>query len=95
MAVSPVAVCGVEQSAADHADRAVSGKLNPTSTWSTLSTAASSTVFAPTDRRRRQAVTRRRWETLKTNSDLLTSILTYTWFPARSPRRSGRHPQDR
>ena len=87
--------CGVEHPLLTTLTAAVSGELNPHVNLVDTLDGGQFTVFAPTD----EAFAKldpATVETLKTNSDLLTSILTYHVVPGQvAPGAGRRHPQDR
>ena len=74
---------GVEQPDADHADSALSGKLNPNVNLVDTLNGGEFTVFAPTDDAFAK-IDPATIEKLKTDSDLLTSILTYHVVPGQA-----------
>ena len=94
MAVSPVAVAASNNPLLTTLTAAVSGKLNPNVNLVDTLNGGQFTVFAPTDAAFAK-LDPATVETLKTNSDLLTSILTYHVVPGQASPGSGRrHPQD-
>ena len=83
MAASPVAVAASNNPLLTTLTAAVSGKLNPNVNLVDTLNGGQFTVFAPTD----EAFAKldpATVETLKTNSDLLTSILTYHVVPGQA-----------
>ena len=75
--------CGIEQSDADHADQGVSGQLNPKVNLVDTLNGGEFTVFAPTDDAFAK-IDPATIEKLKTDSDLLTKILTYHVVPGQA-----------
>ena len=83
MAVSPVAVAASNNPLLTTLTAAVSGKLNPNVNLVDTLNGGQFTVFAPTDAAFAK-LDPATIETLKTNSDLLTSILTYHVVPGQA-----------
>ena len=83
MAVSPVAVAASNNPLLTTLTAAVSGKLNPNVNLVDTLNGGQFTVFAPTDAAFAK-LDPATVETLKTNSDLLTSILTYHVVPGQA-----------
>ena len=83
MAVSPVAVAASNNPLLTTLTAAVSGKLNPNVNLIDTLNGGQFTVFAPTDAAFAK-LDPATVETLKTNSDLLTSILTYHVVPGQA-----------
>ncbi len=83
MAVSPVAVAASNNPLLPTLTAAVSGKLNPNVNLVDTLNGGQFTVFAPTDAAFAK-LDPATVETLKTNSDLLTSILTYHVVPGQA-----------
>jgi len=83
MAVSPVAVAASNNPLLTTLTAAVSGKLNPNVNLVDTLNGGQFTVFAPTDAAF-DKLDPATVETLKTNSDLLTSILTYHVVPGQA-----------
>jgi len=83
MAVSPVAVAASNNPLLTTLTAAVSGKLNPNVNLVDTLNGGQFTLFAPTDAAFAK-LDPATVETLKTNSDLLTSILTYHVVPGQA-----------
>ena len=94
MAQDPVAVAASNNPLLTTLTAAVSGKLNPNVNLVDTLNGSEFTVFAPTDAAFAK-IDPATIEKLKTDSDLLTSILTYHVVPGQaSPAQVDRHAQD-